>query len=236
MAFAASSSIAAGGRAWPVVGLSVCILAAMCLCSCGPAPAGDAWSQATPAGQWGALFDGKTLAGWKVPVFGGDGKVYVKGGAIHMEMGQECTGVTYTGPLARENYEIDLEGMRVDGTDFFCGLTLPVGKDPITLILGGWGGTVVGLSCIDYSDASQNETTQEVYFDNGQWYSIRVRVTKPKIQVWLDDKKIIDVDRAGRKITIRPEVDLSVPLGIATWKTHGAARNIRMRTLETAEP
>jgi len=236
MAFAASSGIAAGGRAWPVVGLSVCVLAAMCLCSCGPAPAGDAWSQATPTGQWGALFDGRTLAGWKGPVFGGDGKVYVKGGTLHMEMGQEATGVTYTGPLVRENYEIALEGMRVDRDDFFCGLTFPVGKDPISLILGGWGGTVVGLSCIDYSDASQNETTQEVYFDNGQWYAIRVRVTKPKIQVWLDDKKIIDVDRAGHNFNIRPEMDLSVPLGIITWKTHGAVRNIRMRTIEPAQP
>ena len=208
----------------------------MGLCSCGPAPAGEAWTQATPAGQWGALFDGKTLAGWKVPVFGGDGKVYVKGGAIHMETGQECTGVTYTHPPARDNYEIDLEAMRVDGSDFFCGLTFPVGKDPMTLILGGWGGSLVGLSCLNYGDASENETTQEIQFDNGRWYRIRVRVTKLNIQVWLDEKKIIDVDRAGKKITIRPEVDLSVPLGIATWKTHGAARNIRMRTLKNTRP
>ncbi len=236
MASSASSVTVAGGRARRVVGLSVCVLAAMCLCSCGPASGGATWTQATPAGQWASLFDGKTLTGWKVPPFGGEGKVYVKGGAIHMEMGQEATGVTYTGPIARENYEIDLEGMRVMGDDFFCGLTFPVGKDPITLILGGWGSTVVGLSCLDYSDASTNETTQEVYFENGSWYHIRVRVTKGKIQVWLDDKKIIDVKRAGVKIGIRPEVDLSVPLGVATWKTHGAIRKIRMRTLEPAKP
>ena len=232
----AYSVTAAGGRGWRVVGLSVCVLAAMCLCSCGPAPVPPAWTQDTPTGQWGSLFDGRSLNGWKIPPLGGEGKVYAKGGCLHMEMGQEGTGVTYTGPVARENYEIDLEGMRVEGDDFFCGLTFPVGKDPISLILGGWGGTVVGLSCLDYSDASQNETTQEVYFENGRWYHVRVRVTKPKIQVWLDEKKIIDVDRAGRKISIRLEMDLSVPLGMMTWKPHGAIRNIRMRTIEPAEP
>ena len=191
---------------------------------------------AEPPPSFVSLFNGRDLTGWKVPVFGGDGKVRVKGGVLHMEVGREATGVTYTGPLARENYEIALEGMRVDRDDFFCGLTFPVGKEVVSLVLGGWGGTVVGLSCIDYSDASQNETTQEVYFENGQWYSILVRVTKAKIQVWLDDKKIIDVGRAGHNFNIRPEMDLSVPLGIIAWKTHGAVRNIRMRTLKPAQP
>ena len=30
---------------------------------------------------------------------------------------------------------------------------------PVHLIVGGWGGTVVGLSSIDGMDASENETT-----------------------------------------------------------------------------
>ena len=38
------------------------------------------------------LFDGKTLKGWKVPNFGGQGEVYVKNGAIVMEMGDAMTG------------------------------------------------------------------------------------------------------------------------------------------------
>ena len=210
---------------------AACLIAAMGLCSCGRAGKPAAPPAGTRPAKWRALFDGKTLAGWKVPVFGGDGRVYVKDGAIHMESGAMCTGATYTGQIPRDNYEIALEAMRVEGGDFFCGLTFPVGKDPITLILGGWGGSLVGLSCIDGYDASENEVGQAFDFKNGRWYRVRVRVTEADIRVWLDGEKIIDLQRAGRKFSIRAEVALSVPLGIATWITHGAARNIRVRNL-----
>ena len=64
---------------------------------------------------WKNLFDGKTLDGWKMPQFGGEGKVYVKDGAIVMEPGSMMTGVTWTGKLLKNNYELALEGMRLDG-------------------------------------------------------------------------------------------------------------------------
>jgi len=216
------------------------------LCSCrdgeqarpSPAPAAPATAAGTsPASQpaaagWRSLFDGRTLAGWKVPQFGGSGKVYVKGGAVHMEYGDMCTGITYTGEVPREDYEVALEGMRVSGTDFWCALTFPVGKDHVTLVLGGWGGSIVGISCIDYMDASDNETTTVVSFEEGRWYRVRARVTKKQIECWLDGEKIVEVERSGRHFDLRPEVDLSVPLGVTTWQTHGAVRNIRLRELD----
>ena len=231
-----------GGRLRGVVCGLMSAAGMIWLSSCGPAKGPQAATQPiTPAAQpAGAdnvhvLFNAKTLEGWKVPEWGGSGKVYVKGGAVHMEMGESCTGITYTGKIPREDYEVSMEGMRVDGHDFFCGLTFPVGKDPMTLILGGWGGTVVGLSCLDGEDASGNETSQMIDFDQNRWYRVRVRVTKAKVQAFLDDKKIIDVNREGRKIGIRWEVEPSVPLGIATWRTHGAARNIQIRELDEEE-
>jgi hypothetical protein len=189
---------------------------------------------AAAANDWEWLTDGKTMAGWKVPKFGGDGKVYVKDGDFHMEAGDMCTGITYAdgNTLPREDYELELEAMRVEGDDFFAGLTFPVGKDHISLICDGWAGAVTGLSCLDDFDASLNETTQDLEFKNKQWYVIRVRVTKTHITCWVDDKQIINVARKGRKISIRPEVDLSLPLGVATWQTHGAVRNIRLRRLK----
>ncbi len=177
------------------------------------------------------LFDGKTLGRWKITDFGGQGDVYVKDGSIFLEMGNDMTGVTWTGPVVRMNYEITLEAMRVAGSDFFCGLTFPVGDKPCSLILGGWGGEVCGLSNIDYYDAADNETTQIVSFENGRWYSVRLRVTPNKIEAWLDDEELVNIETTGRKIDIRPEVDLSQPLGIATWCTTGAIRNIKLRTL-----
>ncbi len=179
-----------------------------------------------------SLFDGKSLGQWAVTDFGGQGDVYVKDGAIYMEMGNDMTGVNWTGPVVRMNYEITLEAMRVDGSDFFCGLTFPVAENPCSLILGGWGGGVCGLSNIDYYDAANNETTKFISFEDKKWYRVRLRVTPDRIQAWLDDEELVNIETTGRKIDIRAEVDLSQPLGIATWCTAGAIRNIHLRKLK----
>jgi hypothetical protein len=178
-----------------------------------------------------SLFDGETLGQWKSTDFGGQGEVSVKDGAIHMAMGSYMTGITWTGPVLRMNYEITLEAMRVEGHDFFCGLTFPVGEKPCTLVLGGWGGSVCGLSSIDYYDASENPTTRIVSFETGKWYFVRLRVEPNRIRAWLDGEDLVDLDTTDRKIDIRPEVDLSQPLGIATWTTAGAVRNIHLKKL-----
>jgi hypothetical protein len=182
-----------------------------------------------------SLFDGKSLGQWAITDFGGQGEVYVKDGAIYMEMGNDMTGINWKGPLIRMNYEITLEAMRTNGSDFFCGLTFPVGKDPCTLILGGWGGGTCGLSNIDYYDAANNETTRFVSFEDNKWYKVRLRVTPDRIQAWLDDEELVNIEITGRKIDIRAEVDLSVPLGIATWQTGGAVRNIKIKPIKKTQ-
>jgi hypothetical protein len=77
--------------------------------------------------KWRALFDGKTLKDWKTPSFGEEGKVSVKDGTIVIGAGALMTGVAYTGPLPKMDYELTLEGMRIAGDDFFCTTTFPVG-------------------------------------------------------------------------------------------------------------
>ena len=186
--------------------------------------------------RWRPLFDGKSLKWWRKTRFGGEGEVYVKDGVIVLEMGEPMTGITWEGwDLPRLNYEVELEAKRVDGGDFFCGLTFPVGDDPCTLIVGGWGGSVVGLSSLDGFDASENETSTYMSFENGRWYRIRLRVEGARIMAWIDGKKIVDVDIRGREIGIRPEVELSRPFGISTWRTTGALRNLRIRLLRPDE-
>ena len=179
---------------------------------------------------WESLFDGKTLKGWKATDFAGRGEVKVKDGQIIMEMGV-MTGITWTNPVTRMNYEISVEAMRVDGGDFFCGLTFPVGNDPCSLIVGGWGGGVVGLSSLDGNDASSNETTQYINFQKGKWYLIQLRVTPGRIQAWLDGDSLLDVDTKDKKVSIRSEMDDSLPLGVATWATTGALKNFKLRKL-----
>jgi len=201
--------------------------------SLAPAPA-EAKAQPEPFVKLGepvSLFDGQTLGQWKITDFGGQGDVSVKDGAIYLGMGNYMTGVTWSGPVVRMSYEISLEAMRVEGSDFFCGLTFPVAENPCTLILGGWGGSVCGLSSLDRYDASENETTRMMSFEKGKWYKVRLRVVPNRIQAWLDDESLVDVDITGRRVDIRIEVDLSQPLGIATYATTGAIRNIRLTRL-----
>ena len=179
---------------------------------------------------WKSMFDGKTLRGWKVTDFAGHGDVKVEQGKLLLEMGY-MTGITWTSSLPRINYELSLEAMRVEGSDFFCGLTFPVDKDPCSLIVGGWGGGVIGLSSLDGQDASSNDTTSYMNFQKGKWFHIRLRVLPDRIQAWIDEDKVVDVDTVGKKISIRSEMEESLPLGIATWSTTGAVRNIQVREL-----
>ena len=181
---------------------------------------------------WQPLFDGKTLGSWQPTKFGGEGAVKPENGQIVLETGKSLTGITWAGAeLPKTNYEIALQAMRVEGHDFFAGITFPVADSFCSLILGGWGGSVVGLSSVNFLDASENETSQSIEFENGRWYDVRIRVTPEKIQAWLDDRQIIDQDLKDNKITVRIEVEASEPLGIATWKTKGALRDIKMRRL-----
>ncbi|HYK88728.1 MAG TPA: DUF1080 domain-containing protein [Acidobacteriota bacterium] len=183
--------------------------------------------------EWRSLFDGKTLTNWKSTNFGGEGEVKVQNGKIIIGMGATLSGITWVGgEIPHMNYEISLEAMKTSGNDFFCGLTFPVGNSPCSLIVGGWGGSVVGLSSIDGMDASENETSTVGDFAQNRWYRIRLRVTPRKIEALIDDKSVVDVVTTGRQISIRPEVLLSQPLGIATWITEAALRDIKIRMVD----
>jgi hypothetical protein len=181
------------------------------------------------------MYDGKSLDGWVVSDFGGDGEVEAEDGEIRLGVGVTLTGVRYTKETPKTNYEIRLEAKRTAGIDFFCGLTFPVADSHCSFIVAGWSGSVVGLSCIDGADASENETTKYMPFKNDRWYKIRVRVTPEKISAWIDDEQVVDQSIVGRRISLRDEVLDSRPLGIAAWQSAAALRNIEWRSLEAPE-
>lgn len=209
------------------------LIAILLVVSAGLAQVGA--QKADPAG-WKSLFDGKSLKGWKSTNFGGEADVAVEDGAIVMDRGSNMTGITYDrDDFPKTNYEVTLEGKRLKGIDFFCTTTFPVGKDYCSLVVGGWAGAVVGLSSIDDRDASENETRKNMGFDNDKWYRVRIRVTPERISAWIDKDQVVDIATKGRKISIRPECDLSRPFGICTWSTVGAVRDIRVRILTEAE-
>lgn len=174
------------------------------------------------------IFNGQTLDGWEITNFGPQGPVYVSGGEIILGMGDGCTGITYKKPFPEMNYMVCLEAKRIAGVDFFCGMTFPAGKDPCSLIVGGWAGTTVGLSSIDGKDASENETTRLMKFDKDRWYDICLLVKEDSIKAWIDDSLVVNFFTVDKRLSVRPEVELSRPFGIASWNTTAAIRNIRL--------
>jgi len=189
-----------------------------------------------PKSDWKPLFDGKTLDGWKKSYDRGSGKVEVKDRAIMLGTGEKMTGITYAkGDFPKTDYEVVLEAKRVEGRDFFATTTFPVGDSFCSLVVGGWGGMVTGISSINGADASENETTGSKEFKTGEWYKIRIRVTKQKIEAWIGDEKAVDVDLKGRKVSTRIECEECQPFGICTWDTTGAVRDVKVRTLTDDE-
>jgi hypothetical protein len=176
------------------------------------------------------IFDGTSLNGWEITNFGPQGPVSVSGGEIILGQGDGCTGITYSRDIPGINYELTLEARRREGNDFFCGLTFPVGGSFCTFIAGGWGGPIVGLSCINGKDAAENETTSMHNFEKNHWYKIRLVVSEGKIETWIDEEKVVDLITSGKKFSIRPEVTLSRPLGIVSWNTTAGLRNISLRS------
>ncbi|MDR0795247.1 MAG: DUF1080 domain-containing protein [Tannerella sp.] len=174
------------------------------------------------------LFDAVSLDGWEITNFVLPGNVYVKNGEMLLEMGDGCTGITWMGIPPVMDYQISLDAKRIAGNDFFCGLTFPVHNEFCSLILGGWGGYTTGISCIDGMDASENETTGRMRFEENRWYHITLDVSAEKIKAMVDDQVIIDFEISKHRLSIRPEVSLNIPLGFATWHTTAALKNIRL--------
>ena len=241
-----------------------------------------------PNNGWLSLFNGTDLSA-------GRGNVKVQNGELHIENGLVITGVTYTNKTAlpKTNYEIEYEAKKLNGTDFFGLLTFPVGDAHASLVTGGWGGAVTGISSINSMDASENNTTVYLKFNKDHWYKFRLSVTPDNLSVWMTPKEHLiplnatvasvvksyqeDAAKAGQTLTaeqaesalraINPkldenipardtiyfpgeaqiinetikdkvvnmrvgEIELSAPLGFATFQTYGVLRNIRIRRIK----
>jgi hypothetical protein len=214
--------------------LVVSVTAAVCLSGCSDRKRGEKTSvkvQTTSELQKDStyLFNGVNLDGWEITNFGPQGPVYVSGDRIILGMGEGCTGITWKNNFPASNYEITLDAMRMAGNDFFAGVTFPVGGEFCSLIVGGWGGTTIGLSSINGRDASENETTKLMEFQKNQWYNISIIVGEDEIKAFIDSALVVYFVKGDKKLSIRPEVQLSKPFGITSWTTTAAVRNIRVR-------
>jgi hypothetical protein len=169
------------------------------------------------------------------------GKVTVLAdGAVECGPGNPMTGIAYTNEPPRMNYELSLQAVRVKGSDFFVALTIPVEKHYCTVIIGGWGGGICGVSSFDFLDAAENQWAECRNLENERWYTLRVRVTPGVLQVFLDETLYtarIEFDNSAR-FSLRPgsDIDKTVPLGLATYRTLARWRNFTLTPITAMLP
>jgi hypothetical protein len=187
-------------------------------------PSSEGWMAMEKLGpnHWEAI-NGAADLGWDA-----------ESNVMRIGVGTDLNGVRWTGPSPVAPYVVELEARRMSGNDFFCGLTFPVrtGTECVSLIVGGWGGSLVGISSIDGLDASENSTGSQHEFENQRWYRIRVEVGNERLQAWIDDRQVVDVDTEGRRLSLREgPIEYCAPWGLATWMTSAEVRGVRWRKL-----
>jgi hypothetical protein len=155
-----------------------------------------------------------------------------------LRAGTPMTGIVYpdweAAGLPLTNYAIHYEARREQGSDFFGTVTFPVGGTDrcVSFVLGGWGGSQVGISSIDGYDASENLTGSSQTFENGRWYAVRVEVREKSLAVWLDGQPVVQTNIVGRQLGMRAgEIDLCMPFGFASFRAQARIRAVRVTRL-----
>jgi len=186
------------------------------------------------------LFNGRDLTGWKTADLFEGGKVAVlPDGAVECDFGNPMTGIAYTNTPPRMNYELSLQAVRVQGSDFFVALTLPIETNYCTIIIGGWGGNLCGISSVDYLDASENQWSENTTLENERWYTLRVRVTPGVLQVFLDETLYTArVEGPPSRFSLRSgsDIDKTGPLGLATYRTKARWRHFTLTPITELGP
>ena len=186
------------------------------------------------------LFNGRDLTGWKTAdLFEGGTVVVLPDGAVECGFGNPMTGIAYTNTPPRMNYELSLQAVRVQGSDFFVALTLPIETNYCTIIIGGWGGNLCGISSVDYLDASENQWSENTTLENERWYTLRVRVTPGVLQVFLDETLYTArVEGPPSRFSLRSgsDIDKTGPLGLASYRTKARWRNFTLTPITELGP
>ncbi len=184
-----------------------------------------------PANPWLSLVEEPRLSDWKFIDFGGRDAFQKQAGQLTVEAGYPLAGFVFGGAFPTSNYELELEAQKIDGTDFFCLVTFPVGEQSCSLVLGGWGGTVTGISCVNQKDASDNLTTSARKYEYQRWYRVSIRVQAERLLCRVDDQLIVDLPLQDVQLSVRTDIAATEPLGICSFETAAAWKNIRYKSL-----
>ena len=176
------------------------------------------------------LFDGNDLSEWDVGVFGYPGAFDVEEDGVIIPQSMSLAGLTYAGEPPSPPFVLTVEATRAFGSDFFLGVTFPVREAHLTLVLGGWGGNVCGLSCIDGKDASSNETRTLMSFPNGKRQTVVIDVSNERVEARVNGRVIVDQALADdTRLSLRTEVTPNAPLGVASFATSTTLHRVSVR-------
>ena len=223
----------------------ICLTGALAIGMCGCGKKEAAKTQASPPAALPTIQAPVSSDGWIAMETMAAGKWTAIEGATNVEWDQasrilrigatnDLNGLRWAGSVPVTPYVVELEARRMSGNDFFCGLTFPVrdGKSSVSLIVGGWGGMLVGISSISGMDASENSTASIHDFENERWYRIRVEVRAERLQAWIDDQQVVDAYTEGEQLFLRRgPIEACAPFGLATWMTQAELRGIQWRKL-----
>ncbi len=187
--------------------------------------------------QWD-LLDPRFHTYWEKANIPEEGNFSIQNKELTLMPGLPMSGCKFTAwgtlGLPSIHYSIEYEAMRADGDDIFGMCTFPVSSHQAhaTFVIGGWGGTLTGISSIDFKDASENSTRAEQRFQNGAWHHVRIEVRAEDLRVWVNHKRVVNVSILGRRVSLRPGyIDHCLPFGFATWNTTGKIRHVQIRKL-----
>lgn len=170
-------------------------------------------------GLWGELvwnrsFEENSAGLWRIE----DGQVVQAG----MGMDQRLM----FGDPSWTDYEYTLEAQKTGGAEGFLILFRIAGPNQFYWYnIGGWGNQWHQLE--KAFGRQRNPVGPQVHdrIETGKWYRIRVRCEGNRLQVWLDDKQVLDYTDARSP-------HLAGRVGVGTWSTQAKYRNIKVTALD----
>ena len=164
---------------------------------------------------WNRSFEDANVGQWKK-----EGDAIVQNG---LDVDQRLT----FGDSGWTDFEYTVEAKKTSGREGFLILfRVKNDKEFYWVNLGGWQNERHGIERRNADQSRQGGIGRHPNgsIETGKWYKIRVRCEGTKIEVFLDDEKILEVDD--------PDGPKHGQCGIGTWSTQAEFRNIEVKSLD----